>query len=174
MPVIPEVPDGGAIRAAFLADEATTLEALAPLASTEPSEERSIAAQASVWIEGVRTRQASSTGIETFLAEYGLGTNEGVLLMCVAEALLRIPDAATADRLIEDKLVGRDWSHPDHRGDTLLISASAWTLGVTARLIGPGQTPESIIDSLAKRIGLPAEPDGNLAALVFRHRVCVM
>ena len=64
--------------------------------------------------------------------------------MVLAEALLRVPDAATADRLIEDKLVGRDWSHPDHRGDTLLVSASAWTLGVTARLITPGQTPENI------------------------------
>ena len=76
--------------------------------------------------------------------------------MVLAEALLRVPDAATADRLIEDKLAGRDWSHPEHKGDTLLVSASAWTLGVTARLIQPGETPENIIESLAKRLGLPA------------------
>ncbi|MFO1282728.1 MAG: bifunctional proline dehydrogenase/L-glutamate gamma-semialdehyde dehydrogenase PutA [Burkholderiales bacterium] len=158
MPVIPEVPDGGAIRAAFLADEATTLEALAPLASTEPSEERSIAAQASVWIEGVRTRQASSTGIETFLAEYGLGTNEGVLLMCVAEALLRIPDAATADRLVRDKLSRGDWSR--HLGATsLLVNASTWALMLTGRLVRMGREderdPASGYERIVARLGEP-------------------
>jgi RHH-type proline utilization regulon transcriptional repressor/proline dehydrogenase/delta 1-pyrroline-5-carboxylate dehydrogenase len=107
-------------------------------------------------IEAIRSHASGLGGIDDFLHAYSLSTQEGLALMVLAEALLRVPDSATADRLIEDKLVGRDWSHPDHRGDTLLISASAWTLGVTARLIGPGQTPESIIDSLAKRIGLPA------------------
>src|SRR5260370_16467260 len=74
--------------------------------------------------------------------------------MVLAEALLRIPDAATADRLIEDKLAAGDWSEPDTSG-TFLVSASAWTLGITARVIQPGETPESIVGSVLKRLGVP-------------------
>ena len=62
----------------------------------------------------------------------------------------------TADRLIEDKLAAGDWSEQDVKSDALLVSASAWTLGVTARIIQPGETPETILDSLVKRLGLPA------------------
>jgi RHH-type proline utilization regulon transcriptional repressor/proline dehydrogenase/delta 1-pyrroline-5-carboxylate dehydrogenase len=105
-------------------------------------------------VQAIRARTGGLGGIEDFLHAYSLSTREGLALMVLAEALLRVPDADTANRLIEDKLAAGDWSHPD--GDTLLISASAWTLGVTAKLIEPGETPESILHSLAKRIGLPA------------------
>ena len=74
--------------------------------------------------------------------------------MVLAEALLRVPDAATADRLIEDKLAAGDWSQAERSG-AFLVSASAWTLGVTARVIQPGETPENIVESLVKRLGLP-------------------
>jgi RHH-type proline utilization regulon transcriptional repressor/proline dehydrogenase/delta 1-pyrroline-5-carboxylate dehydrogenase len=122
----------------------------------DPAADARIDALATRLIEAIRSHAGGLGGIDDFLHAYSLSTQEGLALMVLAEALLRVPDAATADRLIEDKLVGRDWSHPDHGGDTLLISASAWTLGVTARLITPGQTPENILDSLTKRIGLPA------------------
>ena len=122
----------------------------------DPEADRRIDALATRLIEAIRSHAGGLGGIDDFLHAYSLSTQEGLALMVLAEALLRVPDAATADRLIEDKLSGRDWSHPDHKGDTLLVSASAWTLGVTARLIAPGQTPENIIESLAKRVGLPA------------------
>ncbi len=76
--------------------------------------------------------------------------------MVLAEALLRVPDAETADRLIEDKLKAGDWAHHDTRSTALLVSASAWTLGITARVIHPGETPEGIVEALVKRLGLPA------------------
>jgi RHH-type proline utilization regulon transcriptional repressor/proline dehydrogenase/delta 1-pyrroline-5-carboxylate dehydrogenase len=122
----------------------------------DPDADARIDALARRLIEAIRSHSGGLGGIDDFLHAYSLSTQEGLALMVLAEALLRVPDAATADRLIEDKLSGRDWSHPDHKGDTLLVSASAWTLGVTARLVAPGQTPENIIDSLAKRVGLPA------------------
>src|SRR4030095_3284466 len=81
---------------------------------------------------------------------------EGLALMVLAEALLRVPDPETADRLIEDKLKAGDWMPHDSRSASLLVSASAWTLGLTARVIHPGETPEGIVDALIKRIGLPA------------------
>ena len=75
--------------------------------------------------------------------------------MVLAEALLRVPDGATADRLIEDKLSQGDFAHHETKSDAFLVSASAWALGVTARIIQPGETPEGILGQLAKRIGLP-------------------
>ena len=76
--------------------------------------------------------------------------------MVLAEALLRVPDAATADRLIEDKLATGEWDTAELKSDAFLVSASAWTLGITARIIQPGETPETILDGLLKRLGLPA------------------
>jgi RHH-type proline utilization regulon transcriptional repressor/proline dehydrogenase/delta 1-pyrroline-5-carboxylate dehydrogenase len=107
-------------------------------------------------VAAIRARSGGVGGIEDFLHAYSLSTKEGLALMVLAEALLRVPDAETADRLIEDKLAAGDWSHADVKSDALLVSASAWTLGVTARLIHPGETPETILDSLVKRLGLPA------------------
>ena len=75
--------------------------------------------------------------------------------MVLAEALLRVPDAATADRLIEDKLAAGRWRDGDVKSTALLVSASAWTLGIAARVIHPGETPETILDSIVRRLGLP-------------------
>src|SRR6185369_8818498 len=118
--------------------------------------ERWIDAYATSLIEGIRDRTGGLGGIEDFLHAYSLSTKEGLALMVLAEALLRVPDAATADRLIEDKLKAGDWAHHEARSTSLLVSASAWTLGVTARVIHPGETPEGIVDTLVKRLGLPA------------------
>ena len=90
------------------------------------------------------------------LREYSLSTKEGLALMVLAEALLRVPDAATADRLIEDKLGQGDFAHHETRSDAFLVNASAWALGITARIIQPGETPEGILGQLAKRLGVPA------------------
>ena len=76
--------------------------------------------------------------------------------MVLAEALLRVPDAATADRLIEDKLAAGRWLDSDIKSSAILVSASAWTLGIAARVIHPGETPETILDAVIRRLGLPA------------------
>ena len=94
-------------------------------------------------------------GIEDFLHAYALSTKEGLALMVLAEALLRVPDAATADRLIEDKLAAGRWLDGDIKSPALLVSASAWTLGIAARIIHPGEMPETILDTVARRLGLP-------------------
>jgi RHH-type transcriptional regulator, proline utilization regulon repressor / proline dehydrogenase / delta 1-pyrroline-5-carboxylate dehydrogenase len=112
--------------------------------------------RASRLIEAIRARRGGLGGIEDFLHAYSLSTKEGLALMVLAEALLRVPDAATADRLIEDKLAKGEWSTRDIKSDAILVSASAWTLGITARIIHPGETPETIVESLVKRLGLPA------------------
>ncbi|MGH6860475.1 MAG: bifunctional proline dehydrogenase/L-glutamate gamma-semialdehyde dehydrogenase PutA, partial [Phyllobacterium sp.] len=107
------------------------------------------------YIATIRKEASGIGGVEDFLREYGLSTREGLALMVLAEALLRVPDAATQDKLIEDKLKQGHWSEHEPSGDTWFVSASAWALGLSAKVIKPGETPEGVLSSLVKRIGLP-------------------
>ena len=140
-------------------DEAIAATLLAAVRRPDAAEAR-IDARATRLVQAIRSRAGGLTGglggVEDFLHAYALSTKEGLALMVLAEALLRVPDAGTADRLIEDKLKAGDWAHHDVRSAALLVSASAWTLGMTARVIHPGETPEGIVETLIKRLGLPA------------------
>jgi RHH-type transcriptional regulator, proline utilization regulon repressor / proline dehydrogenase / delta 1-pyrroline-5-carboxylate dehydrogenase len=136
-------------------DETVAAQLLAETPRAAAAEHR-IDARAARLIGGIRAQVGGLGGIEDFLHAYSLSTKEGLALMVLAEALLRVPDAATADRLIEDKLATGDWSTHEVRSNAFLVSASAWTLGITARIIQPGETPDTILESLIKRLGLPA------------------
>ena len=137
------------------ADEGVAAVLLAGARRADEAEAR-IDARASRLVTAIRARVGGVGGVEDFLHAYALSTKEGLALMVLAEALLRVPDAETADLLIEDKLKAGDWAHHDTRSNALLVSASAWTLGITARVIHPGETPEGIVEALVKRLGLPA------------------
>src|SRR3954453_5633871 len=144
----------GEFHAAYApADETIAAELLKAAERTDAAERR-IDAYAAHLIKGIRARTGGPGGIEDFLHAYSLSTKEGLALMVLAEALLRVPDGATADALIEDKLAAGDWSKAEGSGG-FLVSASAWTLGATARIIHPGETPDGIVDSLVKRLGVP-------------------
>jgi len=136
-------------------DEAIAAELLAS-AGRESDAEVRIDARATRLVKAIRARTGGLGGVEDFLHAYALSTKEGLALMVLAEALLRVPDAETADRLIEDKLQAGDWARHGSRSAPLLVSASAWTLGLTVKVIHPGETPEGIVDALIKRLGLPA------------------
>src|SRR6516165_2328881 len=125
-------------------------------AGRDAAAERRVDGRARGLVEAIRAKVGGLGGIEDFLHAYSLSTKEGLALMVLAEALLRVPDAATADRLIEDKLAAGRWFDGDVKSTALLVSASAWTLGVAARIIHPGETPETILDAIVRRIGLPA------------------
>ena len=136
-------------------DEAIAAELLAS-AGRESDADARIDARATRLVKAIRARTGGLGGVEDFLHAYALSTKEGLALMVLAEALLRVPDAETADRLIEDKLQAGDWARHGSRSAPLLVSASAWTLGLTVKVIHPGETPEGIVDALIKRLGLPA------------------
>jgi RHH-type proline utilization regulon transcriptional repressor/proline dehydrogenase/delta 1-pyrroline-5-carboxylate dehydrogenase len=110
---------GRAINGEFLGEEETIVRRLAAAARLDP------AAAAEVQ-EAVRSAPAGKSGLDAFLRQYDLSSQEGVILMCLAEALLRIPDDGTADRLIADKLRAGDWS--SHLGDSqsMFVNASTW------------------------------------------------
>ena len=152
----PHAPDDDRLIAGFA-------QALASDATTEAAIDR----RATAMIEAIRDAAGSVGGVEDFLREYGLSTREGLALMVLAEALLRVPDALTQDKLIEDKLKEGNWSDHEAHGDTWFVSASAWALGLSARVIRPGETPESVIGGLVKRVGLPTVRTATRQAMRF-------
>ena len=107
-------------------------------------------------IAAIREHGGGLGGIEDLLREFALSTKEGLALMVLAEALLRVPDAATADRFIDEKLGQGDFEHHRTKSSTFVVNASAWALGVTSQIIQPGETPDGTLARLAKRVGLPA------------------
>jgi len=128
------------------------------LATTRLSSEREarIDRMATRLIEAIRTNDDPLGGVEDMLREFALSTKEGLALMVLAEALLRVPDARTADRFIEDKLGEGDFIHHETKSSAFLVNASAWALGMSARVLQPGETPDGTIGRLVKRLGAPA------------------
>src|ERR1700724_4777807 len=104
-------------------------------------------------IGAIRAQDDRLGGVEDMLREFALSTKEGLALMVLAEALLRVPDARTADQFIEDQLGQGDFVHHETRSSAFLVNASAWALGMSARVIQPGETPQGTIGRLAKRCG---------------------
>src|SRR5476651_483736 len=86
-------------------------------------------------VEGARTRRAERPFLDAFLQEFGLSNQEGIALMCIAEALLRIPDDATADRLIAEQLATGDWSAHAGKSESLFVNASTWGLMLTGGIL---------------------------------------
>jgi len=125
-------------------------------AARDRAAEARVDARARRLVEAIRARSTRLGGIEDFLHAYSLSTKEGLALMVLAEALLRVPDAVTADRLIEDKLAAGHWLDSDVKSTALLVSASAWTLGVAARITHPAETPDTVFDGIVRRLGAPA------------------
>jgi RHH-type transcriptional regulator, proline utilization regulon repressor / proline dehydrogenase / delta 1-pyrroline-5-carboxylate dehydrogenase len=107
-------------------------------------------------IGAVRANDDRLGGVEDMLREFALSTKEGLALMVLAEALLRVPDARTADQFIEDKLGQGDFVNHETKSSAFLVNASAWALGMSARVIQPGETPQGTIGRLTKRLGVPA------------------
>ncbi len=123
------------IRDSFLADERATVLHLAEAAALDDEARASIARTAGDLVTAVRNRPSPGLGIETLLQEYQLNTAEGIALMCLAEALLRIPDAETANLLIRDKLGHADWEKHLGGSASLLVNAATWGLALTGRLV---------------------------------------
>jgi RHH-type proline utilization regulon transcriptional repressor/proline dehydrogenase/delta 1-pyrroline-5-carboxylate dehydrogenase len=137
-------------------DDVDIAAGLLATARLSPQQEERIDRGATRLIEAIRGRDDRLGGVEDMLREFALSTREGLALMVLAEALLRVPDARTADAFIEDKLGQGDFIHHETRSSAFLVNASAWALGVSARVIAPGETPQGTIARLAKRLGVPA------------------
>ena len=136
-PELPPAPGAlrAAVTAAWLKDEAEHVRELLKQARLPAAEQARVQALAADLVSRVRVRAKDQGAIEAFMRQYDLGSEEGVLLMCVAEALLRIPDQETADKLIRDKLGDADWEKHLGGSDSVLVNASTWGLMLTGRLV---------------------------------------
>ncbi|MDF2365848.1 bifunctional proline dehydrogenase/L-glutamate gamma-semialdehyde dehydrogenase PutA [Sneathiella sp.] len=146
------------IRAHYLTNETAAVHKL--IDDLDLSEERRnrIVDQAVALVE--KLRRADSPGVmETFLGEYGLTTEEGVALMCLAEALLRVPDEITMDALISDKIAPADWSKHLGHSSSPLVNASTWGLMLTGKVVHPlGDGSLDVVGQLRKLVKRVGEP----------------
>jgi RHH-type proline utilization regulon transcriptional repressor/proline dehydrogenase/delta 1-pyrroline-5-carboxylate dehydrogenase len=145
------------IAAAHRADEPETVRALLPEARLAPEMLREAQAYAARLAEAVREERSQAGGVDALMLEFSLDSREGVALMCVAEALLRIPDAATRDRLIRDKIGRGDWRAHVGASPSLFVNAAAWGLLVTGKLVDTRSEGalEQALASLLRKGGEP-------------------
>lgn len=147
------------IRAHYRSDEAEVLERLLPLAELKAGAQVQVNKRALQLAKKIRETAKDNTGIQDLLNEYALSTQEGIVLMCLAEALLRVPDATTADRLIRDKLVSGDWSSHLGNQDSFFVNASAWGLLLSGRVVSFNeQQRRKELGRLKKTVGRLGEP----------------
>ncbi|MGH8283688.1 MAG: bifunctional proline dehydrogenase/L-glutamate gamma-semialdehyde dehydrogenase PutA, partial [Gammaproteobacteria bacterium] len=147
------------INELYLADETRCVEALLSQVKLDSAARQRIQTHATQLVEAVRQHRTHKGGVEEFLREYDLSSQEGMVLMCLAEALLRIPDVDTADKLIRDKIVTGNWS--DHLGasPSTFVNASTWGLMLTGKIIKLDsrveKNPATYMAALVARVGEP-------------------
>ena len=143
------------MRAAAIEDERDAVRRMVDAAALQPTERAAIGRHAA---DLVRTVRASGTAsiMQGFLAEYGLSSREGVALMCLAEALLRVPDTETIDALIEDKIAASDWAAHLGHSSSPLVNASTWALLLTGKVLGEAE--EGLAGALHGAIRRLGEP----------------
>jgi RHH-type transcriptional regulator, proline utilization regulon repressor / proline dehydrogenase / delta 1-pyrroline-5-carboxylate dehydrogenase len=156
-----ETPLRAVIRDSNRRDETAAVSHILAAAELPPEATERIDATARTLVEAVRRQRFGKGGLDAFLQEYALSSPEGVALMCLAEALLRIPDAETVDRLIRDKIAPEtntvDWQrHLGHSG-SLFVNASTWALMLTGRLLRPDHHSD-LASALRHIIARSSEP----------------
>jgi RHH-type proline utilization regulon transcriptional repressor/proline dehydrogenase/delta 1-pyrroline-5-carboxylate dehydrogenase len=165
-PELPAPPPAlrAAITAAWLRDETEHVRELLDQARLPADEQIQAQKLAVDLVKRVRARAQDQGAIEAFMRQYDLGSEEGVLLMCVAEALLRIPDQETADKLIRDKLGDADWQKHLGQSDSVLVNASTWGLMLTGKLVNLNDLTRADVPGAFKRlVGRVGEPVIRLA-----------
>nr|WP_225737321.1 bifunctional proline dehydrogenase/L-glutamate gamma-semialdehyde dehydrogenase PutA [Dyella acidiphila] len=152
------------ITAAWLRDETEAVNDLLAQATLPPVEREKVIDLAADLVTRVRARAKDQSAVESFMRQYDLSSEEGVLLMCVAEALLRIPDKATADKLIRDKLGDANWKKHLGQSESLFVNASTWGLMLTGKLVNLAEeTRHDFTSALRRLIGRAGEPAIRLA-----------
>jgi RHH-type proline utilization regulon transcriptional repressor/proline dehydrogenase/delta 1-pyrroline-5-carboxylate dehydrogenase len=133
-------------------DETTLVQSLLAHARLDPEARQRVDDRAQLLVQAVRDRKADQGLLEAFMQEYDLSSEEGIVLMCLAEALLRIPDDETAERLIADKLGEADWESHLGKSSSVLVNASTWGLMLTGKLVALSASTQSNLRTTLKRL----------------------
>jgi len=145
------------LRRAYRPDEELVARERIDQARLSPGQIGEATAMARTLVKGVRAHKPS--GVDAFLRAYDLGSDEGIAMMCLAEALLRIPDAHTADELIADKLSGPDWSEKLGRSDSSFVNAATFSLLLTGKVLESAQDrSDNWKAALGRAVGRLGEP----------------
>lgn len=160
-PLSHQNPLRAAISAAYRMDEEQCVEFLSQQVNLSAEANQRIADRAKELVLEVRKKRLSGGGIDAFLCEYDLSSEEGIALMCLAEALLRIPDKTTIDRLIRDKLTSADWEAHRGKSDSMVVNFATWALMLTGKMYNQDEMKESsnkLTSVLSKLIERSSEP----------------
>ncbi|WP_197716849.1 bifunctional proline dehydrogenase/L-glutamate gamma-semialdehyde dehydrogenase PutA [Mesorhizobium sp. DCY119] len=153
------------IRANYLPDEDEALARLVETAGLSKAERKAITGRAVQLVKAVRG-STDPRLMEVFLSAYGLSTKEGVALMCLAEALLRVPDTQTMDDLIQDKIAPHDWSAHSGGSSSIFVNASTWALMLTGRVLDEGEDGiAGTLHNMVRRLGEPVIRKAVAAAM---------
>jgi RHH-type proline utilization regulon transcriptional repressor/proline dehydrogenase/delta 1-pyrroline-5-carboxylate dehydrogenase len=156
---MPSEPLRQAISAAYLADENKIAAERIAQARLSAAEEQATSALARQLVTRIREEGNKRGSVDAFMQEYSLTAPEGVALMCLAEALLRVPDNDTADRLIKDKIGSADWESHRRKSESMFVNASTFALMLTGRIVKLDETAkwdfEGIFKKLVARSGEP-------------------
>ncbi|MFP2768706.1 bifunctional proline dehydrogenase/L-glutamate gamma-semialdehyde dehydrogenase PutA [Oceanisphaera sp. KMM 10153] len=162
----------------YIVDENTYLAALLEQVPATRQSLAQINEQARRLVARVRSESDGGDGIDAFLQQYSLDTQEGIILMCLAEALLRIPDSHTADELIKDKLSGADWARHFRQSDSTLVNASTWGLMLTGKIVRMDKkldgNPANVLNRMINRLGDPMVRSAMYAAMKIMGKQFVL
>jgi RHH-type proline utilization regulon transcriptional repressor/proline dehydrogenase/delta 1-pyrroline-5-carboxylate dehydrogenase len=139
-------------------DEETLVEELIAKARFTHSEQQGIRQRATPLVQTVRDQRLKSGGIDAFLTTYDLSSREGVVLMCLAEALLRIPDADTVDRLIRDKIGSTEWQKRLGASHSTFVNAGTWALMLTGQIVNLDTAQRNVSGILKRLVSRTGEP----------------
>ncbi|MDZ7749261.1 MAG: bifunctional proline dehydrogenase/L-glutamate gamma-semialdehyde dehydrogenase PutA [Halofilum sp. (in: g-proteobacteria)] len=157
-PATPE-PLRAEVQRHYRIDEDACVNGLLEQLELPADQKERIDAHARDLVKAVRAGRVGKGGIDAFMLEYELSSEEGIVLMCLAEALLRIPDTETADRLIRDKIGSADWEEHLGHSSSMFVNASTWGLMLTGRVVKYGVNKEhnlrSVLGRLVARSGEP-------------------
>ena len=153
----PQGPLMDVITAALRRDEKECVSALLPQAALGADTLASVQSLARKLVTEVREKRTRASGVDALMHEFSLSSHEGIALMCLAEALLRIPDRATADKLIRDKIARGDWSSHIGNSRSLFVNAAAWGLVITGKLVNT-HNEAGLSNALTKLIAKGGEP----------------
>src|SRR5258707_11648046 len=173
----PTPPLRAAIRDNCRIDETVAVGRILARAEILPDMRDRIGGRARTFVAAVRRERLGKGGIDAFLHEYALSSPEGVALLCLAEALLRVPDAETVDRLIRDKIGEANWERHLGRSESIFVNASTWALMLTGRLLHAEPAEPYLRGALRRltaRSGEPVVRQAVTAAMRILRRQFVM
>jgi RHH-type proline utilization regulon transcriptional repressor/proline dehydrogenase/delta 1-pyrroline-5-carboxylate dehydrogenase len=160
-----------AITNAYRMDETLAVDRLLSSVSLTHDQEKNIHDRAYQLVEKIRLKRFKQGGIDAFLSTYSLSTEEGIALMCIAEAMLRIPDKTTIDDLIRDKFSDTEWKNNAGKSESTFVNVATWTLMLTGKIVSHTDETANVVQRTTKNLIQRASEPVIRAAVAHAMRI---